>query len=93
MNIHTQPAAQLTYFTKLYAYTWALRYSCQDTNLWHTIKDTIMDADRDYRRWDPDECNGRGAWVVDESVLDSLEAYFPSMKRDRESIATGDCPF
>jgi hypothetical protein len=38
-----------------------------------------MSFDRSERRWDPDEFNGKGAWVVDETVLDELTRYFPSI--------------
>lgn len=61
------------------SYTYALRYSCKDSNLWNDIKDTIMSFDRSERRWDPDECNGKGAWVVDEVVLSALTTFFPNI--------------
>lgn len=60
------------------SYTYAIRYSCRDSNLWNEIKDTIMSFDRSERRYDPDEFNGKGAWVVSEYVLDELTRYFPS---------------
>jgi|SRR5450755_402618 hypothetical protein len=57
----------------------ALRYSCKDSATFYEIKDVIMSFSRDERRWDPDECNGKGAWVVSETVLDELVKYFPSI--------------
>lgn len=57
----------------------AIRYSCKDRDTFYDIKDVIMSFDRSERRWDPDECNGKGAWVVDEVVLDELQRYFPSI--------------
>jgi hypothetical protein len=58
---------------------YALRYSCRDSDLWNRIKDEIMSFDRSERRYDLDEFNGKGAWVVDETVLNELTKYFPSI--------------
>src|SRR5450755_1760408 len=58
---------------------YAIRYSCRDSEIWNRIKDEIMSFDRSERRYDPDEFNGKGAWVVDETVLDELTRYFPSL--------------
>jgi len=58
---------------------YAIRYSCKESSTFYEIKDVIMSFSRDERRWDPDECNGKGAWVVDEVVLSELTSYFPSI--------------
>ncbi len=58
---------------------YAIRYSCRDSSTFYEIKSDIIPLDRSERRWDPDECNGKGAWVVDERVLTELDLFFPSI--------------
>jgi len=81
-NTTTFSASRKPVLLELYeveSYTYALRYSCRDSEIWNRIKDEIMSFDRSERRWSPDEFNGKGAWVVDETVLDELKRYFPSL--------------
>ena len=93
-------AAVLILLEEIESCLWALRFHCRDSALFAEIKDTIKDAPRRDRRWDPDLCVGKGAWVVDESILDDLEKYFPSMHRKRfpdeeqkEEEDPYSCPF
>lgn len=74
----TTPA--LLYFEQIAPYMWAVRYSCRDSTLFYEIKDVIMFFHKDDRRWDPTLYNGKGAWVLHETVCYEIERYFPGMK-------------
>jgi hypothetical protein len=66
----------LTLFERVDSYTWAMRFSCRDTDVWNEIRDTIMDFHRSERRWDPYYDNNRGAWLLEEDVVRAIAPYF-----------------
>lgn len=90
--MNTQQKPILLHLENVGGDEWALRYKCSDSALWNEIKETIMDQRRSDRRWDPDECNGRGAWVISECVLQDLRSYFPSIDAWIAKSTAGNTP-
>ena len=70
----------LTLFERVDHYTWAVRFSCRDAELFNEIRDTIMDFHKSERRWDPyyycERLNTWGAWLLEEDVVRAIAPYF-----------------
>lgn len=74
MNTNSQPV--LLYLEEIEPFTWALRYSCKDTNQFYEIRDYILSFPKKDRRWDPTLYNGKGAWRLDEDIIRWLDGLF-----------------
>jgi len=72
--------AILRHFKRIDPCTFAVRFSCQDRDLFDEITETIKSAYKLDRRWNPDLDDGRGAWELHESVLEDIADYFPPLK-------------